>query len=377
MIQSANPQAGASFKMTQRITRWLSVITALGVFTVFELGVIVTNTGSQAGCGNDWPLCKGQLFPNLDLSSGTLNTTAHEFIHRIGVPIETVLILAMIVGILLTWRVRLNIPIITGQVTRQKLLRAPLSLLRALGQTYMRARIEIKVFLPAMIGAFFAEAIIGALDVAYPQSAPIKATHFGISLLSFVTILLPAIFVFDENGWDKLRDRGVAQGFRWLTWGLLAFTVVVIYLGAYMLHAGAEAGCLGWPLCNGQVFPGFGGLAGTSFIHRLAAGLLTLGIVALFTQAWRLRAARHDLFWASVAALILVLCQAVAGAIVIFSQFNLFSKVAHSFFVALLVGVLCYMSLHVVPRPRSAREGGPKVTKRILGERRTRVAARA
>jgi cytochrome c oxidase assembly protein subunit 15 len=233
-------------------------------------------------------------------------------------------------------------------------------------------RLELQILLPLMIVFLLAQAALGALAVIFPESPEVLALHFGVSLLSFVTLLLPTLFIFDENGWDTLRDRMAPDGFRWLTWGLLVFTYVVVYLGAYVRHTGDELGCLDWPLCNGKVLPTTHAET-IVFIHRVGAGLLTIGVVWLFVWATRLRAARPDLYWGSLAALIFVLAQALDGAFVVYSRLDIFSTLSHSAFVALLFGALSYMSLHVVRRPKAVR--ATKATQRIVsGQRRRRGA---
>jgi len=59
-------------------------------------GAYVRATGSGAGCGNNWPLCNGQVLPH----SPTLNTII-EFLHRVTSGIDLAL-----VAILVVWAFR-------------------------------------------------------------------------------------------------------------------------------------------------------------------------------------------------------------------------------------------------------------------------------
>lgn len=399
----ASAQAGDSgreqtpaARLALRVARIIAVVASLGMFLVLGMGTLVTNTGSQFGCGNDWPLCKGQFIPEFTLA------TAIEFSHRAVVGVETLLVLAMAVAILYYWQRRLGLRLYSEQATLYPTLRAilsrlglrltaeqsrlspalkvvlsPLAELRALGRAYRRMRLELRILLPLMIVFLLAQAALGALAVVYPESPEILALHFGVSLLSFVTLLLPTLFIFDENAWDKLRDRQAPAGFRWLTWGMLAFTYVVVYLGAYVRHTGNELGCLDWPLCNGKVLPTTHAET-IVFIHRVGAGLLTIGVVWLFVWATRLRAARPDLYWGSLLALVFVLAQAFDGAFVVYSRLDIFSTLSHSAFVALQFGALSYLSLHVVRRPKAVRGKTTGATKRIAagqGRRGARALA--
>src|SRR5699024_9872082 len=48
-----------------RTIKWLSVVSTIGMFFILLGGALVTKTDSGAGCGSSWPLCNGQLFPNV------------------------------------------------------------------------------------------------------------------------------------------------------------------------------------------------------------------------------------------------------------------------------------------------------------------------
>ena len=195
----------------------IGIATSIVLFTVHVMGTLVTDSGSQAGCGNSWPLCKGQFIP-----SEFARSTAIEFSHRLGVPLVTILMLALIVGVLALWRDRL----------------------------------EIKILAPMMFFSLFLQAILGGLAVMNPTSAVILAFHFGVSSISVASVIVTTLFIYSLNGWDRLRDRAVTVGFRALVWGIAIYTYVVIYLGAYVLHTNATLACTSWPLCApGRLLP--------------------------------------------------------------------------------------------------------------------------
>lgn len=301
---------------TPRFTRRLAAVTAAGMFVVYALGTLVTTTGSGHGCGNSWPLCRGKFIPSFAI------TTAIEFTHRVATSLITVLVLALALGLLWLWR----------------------------------ARLEIRILAPLMVVALFAEAGLGAALVLARESAVLLAVHFGASLILFTSVLLAALIVNELDRWDGMRDRPLPGGFRWLTFGLALFTYVVGYLGAYMRLRGDELACDSWPFCGrGQAIPGLSGAQGVNFTHRLAALLLTAGVVWLFVWARRMRRARPDLYRAAVWVLVLVLAQAAAGAIVVFTSVAEVSQMLHAGLVALLFGALCYVALHTLPRPAAVR----------------------
>ena len=295
----------------------LAVVATVGMFVVLVMGSTVTNTGSGEGCGASWPLCNGEFIPEFAVA------TAIEYSHRAVSGVEGLLILATGAGVWWLWR----------------------------------GRREVRVLVPLMLFFLVLQAALGALAVKYPTSDEVLALHFGISLIAFASVLLTALFVYGvDNGADALRDRPVPAGVRWGAWALAAYTYFVVYLGAYVNHTGASLACTDWPLCNGEVYPGFVGPVGIHFAHRLAAGLLSLGVAALFAWCWRRRAARPDLALASGAALALVALQGLSGAAVVFSRLSLYSALAHGALVTLFFGALSYVCLHVLPRPAAVRE---------------------
>lgn len=294
------------------LTRYLAIVSAAGMFVVLVMGATVTNTGSEHGCGKSWPLCHGRLIPQFAVS------TFIEFSHRAVVGVESVLVIATAVLALYLYR----------------------------------DRREIRVLAPVMVAFLFLQAGLGAWAVMAPQLAVVLALHFGVSLIAFASVLLTAVFLFEVDGYDALRDRPIPRGFRWYTWGVTAYCYVVVYLGAYVRHTHADDGCRGWPLCNGQVVPAVHGAAETAFVHRLAALALVLAVSGLLLWSARLRDSRPDLFVGSVAAFVAVLAQGLAGAIVVLTDVDLFSALAHAALAGILFASLAYLTVHVSRRPR-------------------------
>lgn len=299
------------------IVRRLAVLTSVVLFMVHVMGTFVTDSGSQAGCGNSWPLCKGQFIP-----SEFARSTLIEFSHRIGVPLVTVLLLALIVGVLALWRHRL----------------------------------EIKILAPMMFIFLFGQAILGALAVMYPTSAVILAFHFGVSSLSVASVIVTTLFIYELGQGDRLRDRRIPTGFRALVWGITIYTYVVIYLGAYVLHTNSALACSTWPLCApGRLLPTNVEPVVVNMTHRVAAFVLVLAVVGMLTWARKLHKARPDLYRASIGALLLILAQALEGAAVVFSRANIWAELMHSAFIALFFSLMVYMCMKSLPRPAAAR----------------------
>lgn len=301
--------------VTPRVVRPVTIATAITMFIVYALGTLVTTTKSGHGCGDSWPLCRGKFIPDFAIS------TAIEFTHRVATAGVSVLVLVAAFGVLWLWR----------------------------------SRLELRILAPLMVLALFAEAGLGAALVLLPPSPVLLAIHFGSSLILFGSVLLTALIVNELGGWDDLRDRAIAPGFRILAFALALYTYVVGYLGAYMRLRGVEIACGGWPACNGQVFPGFAGAVGIAFTHRFAAFILLAGTTWLFLWTRSLRASRPDLYRGGFWALLAVIAQAFAGGIVALTSVARYSQLLHAGLVALLFGALIYVCLQTLPRPSAAR----------------------
>src|SRR5579884_2601494 len=239
----------------RRVIGPLSWATTIGMFLVVIMGATVTNTASAEGCGRSWPLCNGRIIPEFAVS------TLIEFSHRAVTGVETVLVLGFAVAI---W---------------------------AAFQHYAQARTLALL----MVGALFLQAGMGAWAVLYPQTPLVIALHFGISLVAFASALLATLFVRDARDGFSRRARIVPRGYARLAWMTTFYLLVVVYLGAYVRHAGFELACLDWPLCQGKLVPPLAGPVGVVFAHRVAAlgGILLLGWLAVWS--WRLRHDRPDL----------------------------------------------------------------------------------
>lgn len=312
--------------------RPLALVTAIGMLVVVIMGATVTNTGSAEGCGRSWPLCHGQLIPAFAVA------TLIEFSHRAVTGVETALVLATAGG---AW------------------------------YSYRR-HAEIRILAPLMVGTLFLQALMGAWAVLYPQTSLVLALHFGISLAAFASTVLTYTFLRDlETGAHTVRTRLVPLGYRRLAWFTLAYSLVVVYLGAYIRHASMEMACLDWPLCNGQVLPPLARGVYEVLAHRGAAlGIIVL-LGALMIWSWRLGRGRPDLAFGSTAAFGLVILQSLSGALVVFTRLDLWSALLHAGIMALLFGSLSYVCLQVLPAfALRAAKAAPPPESRLLTQRR-------
>jgi cytochrome c oxidase assembly protein subunit 15 len=285
--------------------RWLAGVTTLGMFLVLVMGATVTNTGSSEGCGRSWPLCNGQFVPEFTVA------TAIEYSHRAVTGVEGALVMALTVAMLARWR-----------FSREVVLLAVL-----------------------MLGTLLLQAGLGAGAVMMPQSPFMLATHFGVSLIAFASTFLSAAVVFERTRAAPradpalLVDANIRRLRLWVT-AVGAYVLGVVYLGAYIRHAGVSLACVDWPLCNGQVVPILEGATLVVFAHRLAA----IGAIALLAYLAYLTNKEGVGQRAATASLGLVVLQALSGAIVVWTRLGLFSTLAHAAIMALLFAALALLA---------------------------------
>ena len=298
--------------------RALAAATTGGMLLVLVMGAAVTNTGSAEGCGRSWPLCNGQFIPEFSVA------TAIEYSHRAVTGVEGLLVLALAATML---------------------------------RLYRKTSTEASVLAALMVATLVLQAGLGAGAVLMPQSPAMLASHFGVSLVAFASTFLSAAYVFART--RRVGSPGAAHalppevappaGFRRAVLLVSVYILGVVYLGAYVRHAGVSLACADWPLCNGQLVPSLEGASGVVFAHRVAA----LGAIVLL--AWLATAARraHVGFAPAVYAVVLAVLQALSGALVVWTRLDLFSTLAHAAVMALLFAALGVLVRRVL-RPRGA-----------------------
>ena len=119
---------------------------------------------------------------------------------------------------------------------------------------------------------------------------------------------------------DALRpgrfDAVQAPRYATYAWATLVATLGVILWGAFVRATGSGAGCGShWPLCNGEVVPRSPTAATLIELgHRLTSGLAALLVVGLVAGAWRGFPRGHVVRRSALAALVLMVLEALIGA---------------------------------------------------------------
>ncbi len=229
--------------MTRRYTQ-LAWAAAVCTYLLIILGAIVRITGSGLGCGEHWPLCNGRLLPPLDLS------TLIEYSHRLAAALVSILVIALATS---AWWMR------------------------------RETRIENREsFLPPrpVPAAYIAFALLllqialGAITVRLSLPPWTVIVHLGTAMLLLASVLAAA-----RPGPLAWPTSEASVG------AILGF--VTVLLGALTANLGAATACIGFPRCNGRLFPAGDALQGIHWAHRLLAYTLTT-----YVTVWALRTRR-------------------------------------------------------------------------------------
>jgi heme A synthase len=246
--------------MTRRY-RALAWAAAVATYLLIVLGAVVRITGSGLGCGDDWPVCHGRLFPSFaDIA------TLIEWNHRLVAAIVSTLVV-LLAG--LTWWEGRG----AGEGERSKLSRGG----------YLA------------LGLLVVQVLLGAVTVKLELPPWTVILHLGTALALFAVLLWAALG--SPAGQPSVATL-IAAG-----WGF-----VTVLFGGLTANLGAATACVGFPLCNAQLFPTGNYLQHVHWTHRLLAyGLF------VYLSIWTLRSRRRG---AAVALGLLVLQIGVAAVMV-------------------------------------------------------------
>ena len=252
----------------------LSLATAALTLGLIVFGAIVRVTDSGLGCGNDWPLCNGTIFPPLDNIAAWI-----EWLHRLFALLIGMFGLATLV---VAWR-RSNKQI--------------------LGMTALAAAL------------FVLQSALGAIVVFLDLPPTFVTLHLGVAMLLFAALIAANVMA-----WHQPQRAYHADSISVLTNLNAAFALLVILTGALVRGSGATLACTEWPLCDDGLLLPFqqGQLAVIHMIHRLAVAAMSLTILLLLRQVYRNRQ-ENRIKRIALAIGLAYLLQVGAGAMFVFS----------------------------------------------------------
>lgn len=294
---------------SHKYLKWFGVASTIGMLLILLGGALVTKTDSGMGCGRHWPGCNGQLIPD-EITTEVLI----EFSHRLVTGAVGIFIVVLAVW---SWK--------------------------ALG--HMR---ETKFLAITAVFFLILQALIGAAQVLWGQGDFILALHFGISLISFASVFLLTLLVFEADRKFDATNIKMHKKLKAHTIGVTIYSYIVVYTGALVRHTQSELVCLDWPFCDNSAI----GLPRhfnewVQMGHRFAAALIFIWILYIMIHVVKNYKNQKIIYYSWISAFALVAAQVMSGATVIFTQLNLFVTLLHSLFISLLFGVLTYLILLV------------------------------
>ncbi|WP_342509198.1 heme A synthase [Sporosarcina sp. FSL K6-2383] len=289
--------------------KWFAVASTIGMLLILLGGALVTKTDSGMGCGRHWPGCNGQLIPD-EITAEVLI----EFSHRLVTGAVGIFIVILAVW---SWKAM-------GHIRETKFL--------------------------ASMAVFFLvlQALIGAAQVLWGQGDFILALHFGISLISFASVLLLTLLIFEVDQKFDADTLRIGTKMKWHTIGVSVYSYIVVYTGALVRHTESGLACGEWPLCRNDVFELPRNLfEWVQMGHRVAAAIIIIWLAIIMVHAIRNYKDQRIIYWGWIIAFIIVALQATTGMLVVLTKLNLYIALLHSLFITLLFGLLTYMILLV------------------------------
>lgn len=311
----------------QRALKGLGVLTSIVMLLVLLGGALVTKTESGAGCGDSWPLCHGELIP-----SEITPELVIELSHRVVSGLAGILVLLLAVS---SW-------ILIGYKRETKFL--------------------------SSLSFFFLilQALIGAAAVKWGQSDAVLALHFGISLISFASVLLLTLLIFEVDKKFDAESLIIDKRMKFHMIGIISYCYIVVYTGAFVRHKEASLACPNWPMCSNRPY----GLPATmhewiQMGHRFAAALIFIWVAIAAYKAFKYYKHQKVVYYGWMIAFVLITMQVMSGALVVLTGLNLAVALAHALIISCLFGVLSYFIL-LISRNKINRQAQLNKNKKVI-----------
>lgn len=306
---------GCIILFNKRNLKWLSVLATIIMAFVQLGGALVTKTGSEDGCGSSWPLCHGALLPQ-NLPIDTIIELSHRAVS--GLSLIVVLWLAIT-----AWK--------------------------HIG--YIR---EVKPLAIISIAFLLVQALIGAAAVIWQQNSYVLALHFGISLISFSSVFVLMLIIFEVDKKYEADELYIRKPLRRLTWMMTGIVYLTIYTGALVRHAKASLAYGGWPLPFHDIIP-HTEQDWVQFAHRGMAFITFFWIMITFIHAVKNYSENRTIRYGYTTAFILIILQVITGALSVMTNVNLFIALLHALFITILFGMIAYFIMLMLRTIRSEK----------------------
>jgi len=149
--------------------------------------------------------------------------------------------------------------------------------------------------------------------------------------------------------------------FQKLALATAASTIVLFAVGGLVRGTGSGLGCSAWPECTpGKLFPSGAVHSLIEFSHRLLVLVTTVLVAATGSIAWRHHRSAARILWPALAALPLVIGQAVLGGIVVRTDLSPWWVTAHFALALAFVAGVVYLATNSFCVARPQDKGQPE-----------------
>lgn len=272
-----------------RGTLWrrLSSVALALTFALVVLGAVVRITESGMGCGDDWPLCNGQLIPTGDLA------TFLEWSHRLMAVVVSLLIAALAA---VSWKPGRD----PSWGPRRRLT-------------------------AGAAGLLVVQVLLGAVTVRLELPPASVILHLGTAMALLAVLVVVALRAYRSSG----RSHRVSDGATRIGWLVAAGAYLVVLAGALVANLDATAACRGFPLCGGQWWPVESGPARIQWAHRLLAYTFTVAVLFVPGMVGSRRPGDGAARGTAFALVAVVLSQIVVGAALVTGPLALSVRALH------------------------------------------------
>ena len=298
-----------------KIVRRIAWVTVGWTYLLIALGGTVRVSDSGLSCP-DWPLCFGKAF-----DPAGVHVLLEQF-HRYAASIDSLLIVALVVSVLI-W-----------------------------------ARKERQILIPALLLPVFllVQIVLGGLTVLLKLPPEIITAHLGTALVLFALAITVAVL----SGKAKPSKEHPARTRRFVrlatTNALLVYGLMLS--GSYVVGSGATLACPGWPLC-GQA-PQWAvqfRLDDVNSFHRLVATFVGLVLIWTLISALRRRRVAAGQAWVALVAGVLFVAQSGVGALVVLLERPDFIAGLHLALATAVWGCLVLLAVLAARQLRAAPQG--------------------
>ena len=292
------------------ILKVLSGLLLLLIFAQISLGSAIRLTGSGLSCP-DWPLCYGLWFPDQDKLS-KISDINFEFYQ-----------------VMLEWIHRFNAAVFIAPLT---------FLVFFVGSKVINQKIN-KIVLWVILLVLALQGLIGGFTVFDKNSPWSVAAHLGFALIFMFLVLkiflvsLKINLIFDIPDFNKKVF-------------ILSITIVSVLLtmlmGAIVSKSGSSLACDIWPQCSND---GISIFQYNKFVHIIHRFLALLSAISVFLVVIYYKdIIKYRIFDISRNILMtIIILQILMGAIVIFTELNLYIAMLHQSLAVILFMVLSFL----------------------------------